>query len=196
MTPRALVCTMRLHAAALAALLLTAPAAILWPDAPIAPPGAASPTTDGPLDRQERPPPMSRFDARYVLNDTSVRVPTLPEWPADEGCVLLETWGGSTIVRGGLRADWTPALFGGAEIMTLRVEAPGGVVFEQTGAAPIEVRLDGLALHEAEPTKITLRAADRAPPFVRQQGMVRMGWEMTGGPVAADNPCDGEKLVT
>lgn len=181
-TPRALVTPMRLHAAALAALLLTAPAALLWPDASSM--ALTKATSEGPLDPHERPPPMSRFDDTFPVNDTRVRAPTLPSWPASEPCVFVHSWGGSTIVRGGITAVWKPAAVGGAEVMTLRVEAPDGLPREITGTSPLALVLDGVALHETSPTKVTLRAFDPEEPFIRQTATIQAGWDMAGGPVA------------
>lgn len=171
---------MRLHAAAVATLLLLTPALVmLADDGPF--PRAPAP---GPGRPDERPPPMARYDAMYLLNDTRVRAPTLPSWPASEGCLLLESWGGSTILAGGLYVTWSPEPIGGAEILELRVEGPGGQRAEVTGASPMELRLDGLVLHQEEPTKVLLRAADRSAPFVRQQATLRLGWDMSGGPIS------------
>lgn len=179
MDPRALLRPMRLYAAALATLLLLAPAALLLADdAP------AAPARDGPLGKEERPPPAARYDATYLLNDTRIRAPTLPDWPASEACLLLESWGGTTITAGGLSVTWSASGLGGAEILELVVDVPGEAPRRVMGGSPMEMRLDGLVVHEGAPVKVALRAAEDGLLVVRQEATVRAGWDMTGGPLA------------
>lgn len=188
MAPRALFRRMRLYAAALATLLLLAPAVALLPtDAPLARGSARG--ADGPLEREERPPPMARHDATYLLNDTRVRAPTLPDWPATEACLLVESWGGTTITSGGFLVSWSASGLGGAEVMELAVHIPGEPVRRAAGGSPIEMRLDGLLVHEGAPVMVTLRAPEPGPLFVRQAAAVRAAWDMTGGPLAVQDDC-------
>lgn len=190
MSPRALLGTMRLHAAALATLVLLAPAAFLWPGGEGGRLGVLA--GQGPLDEpSSAPPSLGRFDATYRLNDTRLRPPTMPDWPTEEGCILLQSAGITTIAAGGLYVTWSAAGLTGSQILTLRVEAPRRDVVEVTGASPMELRLDGLVLHEGEPARVSLRANDRAPLVVHQEADVRMGWDMTGAPMTAERGCGG-----
>ena len=173
---------MRLHAAAFAAtLLLLAPALLADEPAAAPAPGPMGP----PRDPTAKPPPSARVDAAFTLNDTRVRAPTLPAWRATDECVLLESWGGTTILGGGVRAVWRAAEGTGAEIMRLTVHAPGRTPLAVEGRAPLELRLDGLDLADQQATRIELRAVASETAVVHQAARITLGMDVAGGPLEA-----------